>query len=174
MLQFEWRFRSPPDGQFKFAHSACGGHAFLIRMRWFRELATGSIDTMRAVFRNLRSICASGIVSLFVLFLTVSAPHRVHHIFEQSPFPFEHTPSHANDHNADDATHSQGQDHNSPKPLHSDCALQSVAQNTHISSAQLIELPFLEIACLCNADHRIVASSFFDASPFSQRAPPAA
>ena len=29
----------PPDGQFKFAHSACAGHAFLIRMRWFRELA---------------------------------------------------------------------------------------------------------------------------------------
>jgi hypothetical protein len=128
---------------------------------------------MRAVFRNLRSICASGIVSLFVLFLTVSAPHRVHHIFEQPP-PVAQKYFHGHDHEAGDKDHSRGHDHESPNPRHSDCALQSVAQNTHISSAQLIEVPFLEIALVRNPDRRIVASSFFDASPFSQRAPPAA
>lgn len=128
---------------------------------------------MRTVFRNFRSICAVGIVSLFVLFLTASTPHRVHHIFEQPP-PVAQKHFHGPDHEANDKDHSQGHDHDSPKPQHSDCALQSVAQNTHISSAQLIEVPFLEIAHVRNPDRRIVASSFFDAAPFSQRAPPAA
>ena len=64
------------------------------------------------------------------------------------------------DHDADDSDHSHGQDHDSPKPLHSDCALQSVAQNSHISSAQLIEVPFLEIARPRDPDRRIVANSF--------------
>jgi hypothetical protein len=31
---------------------------------------------------NFRSACALGIISCFVLFLTASAPHRVHHLFE--------------------------------------------------------------------------------------------
>ena len=128
---------------------------------------------MRTVFRNCRSICAVGIISLFVLFLTASAPHRVHHIFEQPP-PVAQKHFHGHDHEANDKDHSRGHDHDSPKPQHSDCALQSVAQNTHISYAQLIEVPFLEIAHVRNPDRRIVASSFFDASPFSQRAPPAA
>lgn len=154
----------------------CASQGFSIRMGWPRRLARLEvvIDTVRTVFRNCRSICAVGIISLFVLFLTASAPHRVHHIFEQSAFPAEDTHAHANDHDLDDATHSHGQDHDSPKPLHSDCALQSVAQNSHVSSAQLIEVPFLEIARPCDPDRRVAAASFFDASPFSQRAPPTA
>ena len=79
---------------------------------------------------------------------------------------------HADD--AADAAHSHVPDHDLPKPQHSDCAIQSVAQNSHISSAQLIEVPFLEIALAHKPDPGIVAISFFDASPFSQRAPPAA
>jgi hypothetical protein len=121
---------------------------------------------VRTAFRNFRSICGLGIVSLFVLFLTASAPHRVHHFFEQSQFPVAH------DHDAADKPHSHGQD--SPKPQQSDCAVQSVAQNSHISSVQLIAVPFLEIALAYKPDPGIIASSFFDASPFSQRAPPAA
>jgi hypothetical protein len=35
----------------------------------------------------LRSSCALGIVSLFVLFLISSAPHRVHHLLENVPAP---------------------------------------------------------------------------------------
>jgi hypothetical protein len=128
------------------------------------------IDTVRTAFRNFRSICAVGIVSLFVLFLTASAPHRVHHFFEQPQFPVVH--EHA--HDAAEAAHSHGPDHDSSKPQHSDCAIQSLAQNSHVSSVQLIEVPFLEIALAHKPDPWTVASSFFDASPFSQRAPPAA
>jgi hypothetical protein len=41
-----------------------------------------SIKALRAVVPNIRSICAVAVISLFVLFLTTSAPHRVHHLFE--------------------------------------------------------------------------------------------
>jgi hypothetical protein len=129
---------------------------------------------VRTAFRNFRSICALGIVSLFVLFLTASAPHRVHHFFEQLQFPVAHKHSHGHDHDAADTAHRHAPDHDSPKPQHSDCVVQSVAQNSHVSSVQLIEVPFLEIALAHKPDPGIVASSFFDASPFSQRAPPAA
>jgi hypothetical protein len=153
-----------------FADWACTGQAFLIRMRCPKTQVEVVIDTVRTAFRNFRSICALGIVSLFVLFLTASAPHRVHHFFEQPQFPVAH--GHTDD--AADAAHSHGPDHDLPKSQHSDCAIQSVAQNSHISSAQLIEVPFLEIALAHKPDPGIVASAFFDASPFSQRAPPAA
>ena len=129
---------------------------------------------MRTAFRNFRSICALGIVSLFVLFLTVSAPHRVHHFFEQPQFPVAESIPTATIMTPPTRLTATATDHDSPKPQHSDCAMQSVAQNSHISSVQLIEVPFLEIALAHKPDPRIVASSFFDASPFSQRAPPAA
>ena len=119
-------------------------------------------------------MCALGIVSLFVLFLTASAPHRVHHFFEQPQFPVADKHSHGHDHDTAGAADRQAADHDSPKPQHSDCAIQSLAQNSHVSSVQLIEVPFLEIALAHKPDPKIVASSYFDAAPFSQRAPPAA
>ena len=39
----------------------------------------------KKIFVNPSSICAISIVSLFVLFLTASQPHRVHHLFENLP-----------------------------------------------------------------------------------------
>jgi hypothetical protein len=39
---------------------------------------------------NFRSACALGIISCFVLFLTASTPHRVHHLFENLPKPHGH------------------------------------------------------------------------------------
>jgi hypothetical protein len=38
---------------------------------------------------NFRSVCALGIVSCFVLFLTAAAPHRVHHLLENLPYANE-------------------------------------------------------------------------------------
>jgi hypothetical protein len=38
---------------------------------------------------NFRSACALGIISCFVLFLAASAPHRVHHLFENLQYPGE-------------------------------------------------------------------------------------
>ena len=130
-------------------------------------------DTSRSPFRSFRSGCALGVVSLFVIFLAASAPHRVHHFFENLPLHI-HSNSH-NDHSGDnDHSRSPGNDQESPQPQQSNCAVQSVAQNSHVSAVQLIEIPFSEIALAHKPDPGIFTSSFFDASPFSQRAPPAA
>ena len=154
-----------------FADWACTGQAFLIRMRCPKTQVEVVIDTVRTAFRNFRSICALGIVSLFVLFLTASAPHRVHHFFEQPQFPVAHEHAH-DDRRRDSQPRAMITIRLSPNTA--TARSQSVAQNSHISSAQLIEVPFLEIALAHKPDPGIVASSFFDASPFSQRAPPAA
>ena len=44
---------------------------------------------MKIFSRYLRAGCSIGIISCFVLFLTASAPHRVHHLFENLPYPGE-------------------------------------------------------------------------------------
>jgi hypothetical protein len=38
-------------------------------------------------YRKLLSACAAGIAGVFALFLTASAPHRVHHLLENLPAP---------------------------------------------------------------------------------------
>jgi hypothetical protein len=131
---------------------------------------------VRSVVFNLRSGCAVGIVSLFVLFLAASAPHRVHHFFEKLPAPAAETHSHAHDHHhpAGDRGHSHGHEGESSDSQQADCVVQSVAQQSHITSVQLIEVPFLEVSSARNVDHRVIISASFNPSPFSQRAPPAA
>jgi hypothetical protein len=52
--------------------------------------------------------------------------------------------------------------------------MQSVAQNSHLASAQLIEGPFLQTSVARNPDHGVTATGSFNSSPFSQRAPPTA
>jgi hypothetical protein len=129
---------------------------------------------VRSLVFNLRSSCAVGIVSLFVLFLTAAAPHRVHHFFEKVSLPKAENHFHAHHHHAGDKGHSHGDDHEPPQPQQSDCAMQSVAQNSHLASAQLIEVPFLQISLARNYDRGVIATKSFNPSPFSQRAPPAA
>jgi hypothetical protein len=153
--------------------STCARRGIVVRMaRHQKSLRLSVAANVRSLVLNLRSSCAVGIVSLFVLFLVASAPHRVHHFFEKLPFPVAETHSHAHDHPTSDTSQSHGQDHESRQPQQSDCAMQSVAQNSHVSSAQLIEIAFLEISSAQKADHRVVISTSFNPSPFSQRAPP--
>jgi hypothetical protein len=126
---------------------------------------------------NLRSSCAVGIVSLFVVFLTVSAPHRVHHFFEKLPFTVADTRSHDHDHHhveAGDKRHSHGEERGSSEPQQTDCVMQSVAQQSHLSSVQLIEVLFLKVGSAPNPYHSAIILASFNPSPFSQRAPPAA
>ena len=92
--------------------------------------------------------------------------------FEQPQFPVAYKNSDGHVHDAAGTAHRHGPDHDSPKSQHSDCAIQSVAQNSHVSSVQLIDVPFLENRSAHKPDPGTVASSFFDASPFSHRAPP--
>jgi hypothetical protein len=147
-------------------------------------------EAVKIIFGQLRSACALGVISCFVLFLTASAPHRVHHLFENLPKP------HGSDHHAHSSIQSgttSAVDHEtnaheySADPLHADaphddqnhdrtaqtvCLLQSAAQHSHFSTASLLEIAFLKV----EFGEQPIPSSLpllhFNPSPFSQRAPP--
>jgi hypothetical protein len=100
---------------------------------------------------------------LFLLFLSLSQPHRVHHFFEN--IGHRH---HAGDVDAD------GHDHgpNRTKPAHSDCAVQSATQNCHLGQAALAQLPSVESQVELFHPQTGQWVDFFTAFPFLQRAPP--
>lgn len=102
--------------------------------------------------------CLAAVNIFFLLyFLAASAPHRVHHSLEQVP-------------SSQDTDHTH--DRTPATPGQNDCVVQSVAQHAHLSSAQLIEIPFREFSVAPHRARGGVDTSSFDASPFSQRAPP--
>jgi hypothetical protein len=113
-------------------------------------------DVTKRISFSRQSLAAANIFFL-LYFLAVSAPHRVHHFLEQVPSTQDR-----------DHTH----DRAPPMSKQNDCVVQSVAQHAHLSSVQLLEMPFLEFWGASNHARAIVETSFFDASPFSQRAPP--
>jgi hypothetical protein len=101
--------------------------------------------------------------SLFLLFLSLSQPHRVHHFFEGL------NPSH-HEIEVDSDHHDHGQ--NQTKPVQTDCVLQSVAHNCHISQAELVELPFVESHLQSFRPQTSQWVDLFTAFPFLRRAPP--
>lgn len=102
--------------------------------------------------------------ALFVVFLVVTQPHRVHHFFEF----LNHT--HSDSIVAgDDCEH--GHDEHAPAQTH--CVIQSAAHNSHLGQVQLVQIPFVESAFETrNAEptQRIQHVSFH---AFLRRAPPA-
>jgi hypothetical protein len=108
---------------------------------------------------------AISFAALFLLFLSLSQPHRVHHFFEVYTHPHDkpQVDSESHDH-SDDQT----------KPAQSNCAVQSVAQNCQLGRIDLIKLPFTEFTAESfhpRSAPRVVLFAFL---PFLQRAPPAA
>ena len=118
---------------------------------------------MKIISRHLHSTCSLGIISSFVLFLTASAPHRVHHLFENLPKPHGHD-HHAHPSIQSSATSAVDDDTNehehSASPAHAGtthddqnhdgtaqtvCVLQSAAQHAHFSTAPLLEIAFLKV-----------------------------
>ena len=55
-----------------------------------------------------------------------------------------------------------------------DCVMQSVAQNSHLTPIQAIEIVFPELEVEAHPDLMTARRSHFNPSPFSQRAPPSA
>jgi hypothetical protein len=166
---------------------ACARHGFLIRMRRYKKYQVEAvIHTVRTVFRNFRSTCSVGIVSLFVLFLSASAPHRVHHLFENL------RKTHVRDHHIHPSTQSGARGHthgdaHSAGPLHADtthddqnhdgttqtiCLLQGAAQHSHLSTVHLVTVAFFSIESKERHEGPFLRLSPFNPSPFSQRAPP--
>jgi hypothetical protein len=102
---------------------------------------------------------ALALSSLFLLFLSVSQPHRVHHFFESQGHSHNDTDSHR---------HDQRQD----KSNHTDCVLQSVAQNCHLGQAELFALPFVESRLELFEPQISPSIDLFPAFSVLQRAPP--
>jgi hypothetical protein len=143
---------------------------------------------VKKILRNLRSALAIGIVSLFVLFLTVSAPHRVHHLFENLREPNHHghhvhaairshaasaVHEHARAHSAGPfhtlATYADQNHDDTPQMV---CLLEGAAKHSHLSTVQLIKVAFFGIESEERPQDSILVLSLFNSSPFSQRAPP--
>jgi hypothetical protein len=123
------------------------------------------MNAKTATLRFLVSCCSLGTAALLLFFLAASAPHRVHHLFEQGK--------------SAPAAHSSAAGHDHHKDPHSDstpaqCVLQAVAQNVHARSIPVLEVPFCETAVTRVFDPLIRTISYFDTSPFSPRAPPRA
>jgi hypothetical protein len=113
-----------------------------------------------AAFRRCIALALS---SLFLLFLSLSQPHRVHHFFEGLGHTRDET-------QVDSDNHDHAQDQS--KPAQTDCVVQSVAQNFHIGQAELVGLPFVESHLESFHQGTSQWVDLFTAFPFLQRAPP--
>lgn len=116
-------------------------------------------------------LCLNAAISLFC-FLVFSAPHRVHHFFEQTSIPRTH-------HFADEQTHdhsggSEPSQHSPSPPASkaSDCIVLSVAQSAHASVVASFSLPVFGDTDTWCPDPRAAVTAFRLSSPASPRAPP--
>jgi len=145
---------------------------------------------VKIILKHFRSTCALGVLCCFVLFLAASAPHRVHHLFENLP------KTHGHDHHSDPSIqsgttsavdHDTDDDDYSARPAHAGtthndknhdgtaqtvCLLQSAAQHSHFSATPLLEIAFLNVEFGEQSTPSSLPLSPFNPSPFSQRAPP--
>jgi hypothetical protein len=110
-----------------------------------------------------RRCIALALSSLFLLFLSLSQPHRVHHLFEG------YTHSH-DEPQVDSDSHDHGQDQT--KPAQTDCVVQSVMQNCHLGQVELVNLPFVESHLESFHPQASQWVDLFTSFPFFQRAPP--
>ena len=145
---------------------------------------------MKIISRHFRAAGSLGIISCFVFFLTASAPHRVHHFFQNLPKTHGHDrhahPSiqsgstSAGDYAAEGHEHSAGpahagathDDQNHDGTAQTVCLLQSAAERSHFSATPLLEIAFLSVEFREQSIPSSLPISPFNPSPFSQRAPP--
>jgi hypothetical protein len=141
--------------------------------KWFNAVRKKIVNPSRSL--------TLAVVSFFFLLLASSAPHRVHHLFENLPS------SQAGDHEtapvaAASEGHEHGHDHHSGSEssdpgrssAKSDCVAQSVAQNSHLSFHQPLKIAYHALKIKAQADPPVVAAYQLSRSPSSQRAPPPA
>jgi hypothetical protein len=101
--------------------------------------------------------------SLFLLFLSLSQPHRVHHFFEGLGHPHDETQVDSDNHD---------QDRDQTKPAQANCVLQSVAQNCQLGQVELVELRFVESLLEAFQPKATPWVDSLTSFPFFQRAPP--
>jgi hypothetical protein len=126
---------------------------------------------IRILSRENRGQARVAVAAAFLFFVLYSAPHRVHHFFEQGTVAATQ-----NDNQAwhDHTPAANGHDHKRepPQPRPTDCAAQLAAQNTHFAALPLIEFPFATFNSTAVEPHAVARATSFNPSPYSQRAPP--
>jgi hypothetical protein len=151
---------------------------------------------MKRIVFNGRSVFSLGVISLFLLFLASSAPHQVHHLFENLPHKSKanatsqsaaaKAPAQANHHHSSNEyssphehSHAEvshattdGHERQEDKSAQSDCLAQTVAQNSHALLVELSTTVLLTAGLDCFLAHSESSFAGFNPSPFSQRAPP--
>jgi hypothetical protein len=118
-----------------------------------------------------RGLCLQAAVSL-LLFLVLSAPHRVHHFFDQFAWhqPTELATAQSHDH--DGNRHENNRSVPVPASQHNDCVVFSATQNVHALAASSFGLTIFTAAVEHTPKHSAHSAFSFDRSSCSQRAPP--
>jgi hypothetical protein len=111
------------------------------------------------------------VAAAFLFLLLYSAPHRVHHFFENASSAKARNPS-----PLDVSAHNHDHDHHGapqqPLTNSAGCAVLSLAQNAHAFMPALLTLPVHAVAWDRAAELTVFSTACFNPSPFSQRAPP--
>lgn len=114
-----------------------------------------------------------GAAVVILFFLILSAPHRVHHFFQQFPVSAEHHAVHVQNHeHADGGRHGHDSQRDRPPGQQSDCVVLSVAEKALVSVVQSFSFAVVERIVTRDPDQPIMPASSFNSSPFAQRAPP--
>jgi cytidylate kinase len=117
-----------------------------------------------------------GVAAAFWFFLAASAPHRVHHFFEQFPAPGKQQTAHDHIHQYADGEHHRHDGHDRQRgqrpSQQNDCVVLAVVQNAQASIVESFSFAVLESAVARGIERPAAIPSSFNPSPFSQRAPP--
>jgi hypothetical protein len=137
---------------------------------------------MRITYLQRRGKTRLALAAAFLFFNLFSAPHRVHHLFEDpgvSPKSSDDaaTPTAPHDHPAQNSEHDNADhehDHSSGGSAKADCTVRAVAKNFHLAPAQAIGVSCLKLESETQPADTLQWHYHFSPSPFSQRAPPRA
>jgi hypothetical protein len=125
----------------------------------------------KQISTSKRGSCLFVAVSL-LLFLILSAPHRVHHFFEQFPSQRSTGLEASTFHDHGDSRHENHSPVPTPTSQQSDCLILTATQNAHALAASLFDLSIFSIAVKRAQIDSSYSASSFNPSPRSQRAPP--
>jgi hypothetical protein len=115
------------------------------------------------------------LIAAFWFFIAASAPHRVHHFFEQFATSLKDDLAHVQTQRPSGSEHDSHHDRqDNPPSQQNDCLVLSVAQNAHASIVQSFTFAVVECAVARHNERPVVTASSFNPAPFSQRAPPLA
>ncbi|MGH7887955.1 MAG: hypothetical protein ACREPG_08830 [Candidatus Binatia bacterium] len=118
-----------------------------------------------------RGLCLQAAVSL-LFFLVLSAPHRVHHFFDQfaSHQPTDLATAQSHDHG--ESRHENNPSVPVPASQHNDCVVLTATQNAHALAASSFALTIFTAEVEHTHKHSSHSAFSFNPSPRSQRAPP--